>query len=128
MRRRLHGEEGDAVTETVILVPVLLLLIMTVVQFGLWYHAKQVATAAVTRAVDVARLPGATPDAGEREAADVLAGAGTLSDPVVHVERSAEAATAEVHGQAPRLVPGFTWQVGARATAPVERFVPPGTP
>ena len=31
---------------------------------------------------------------------------------------------AEVHGDAPQLVPGIEWSVTARSEAPVERFIP----
>ena len=40
--------------------PVLLLIIMSVVQFGLWYHAAAVAKAAVAEGVRAARAEGAT--------------------------------------------------------------------
>ena len=42
----------------------------------------------------------------------------------VTVTRQPGTVTAEVHGDAPRLVPGFAWTVTARSAAPVERFIP----
>ena len=40
------------------------------------------------------------------------------------LDRSPTTVTAEVRGEAPQLVPGFTWSVAARSEAPVERFIP----
>ncbi|MGE4086327.1 MAG: TadE/TadG family type IV pilus assembly protein, partial [Vicinamibacterales bacterium] len=40
------SERGDATVEAVLAVPVLLLLIMTVIQFGLYFHAQHTVTAA----------------------------------------------------------------------------------
>lgn len=111
-------------TQVTILMPVLLFWIMLIVQYGLWYHAKQVANAAAAAAVDAAQTPAGTADVGERAANDFLAASGNLSEIDVSVERDLDRVVAEVHGDAPRLVPGFSWSVTARVEAPVERFVP----
>ena len=85
MNRRLRGENGDAVTETVILVPVLLLLIMTVVPFGLWYHAEHVAQAAAQEGVRAARSEGSTADDGKARTEQFLSATGSsvIDDTVV---------------------------------------------
>ena len=44
-RRRLTGERGEAVTQLVLLTPVLLVLVMTVVQVSLLWHAAHLADA-----------------------------------------------------------------------------------
>src|SRR5438874_7444662 len=49
--RRLEGDHGSVTTETVLLTPVLLFLVMIVIQFGLWYHAEHVAKAAAQEGV-----------------------------------------------------------------------------
>lgn len=123
-RRRWRGEAGMTTTQVTILMPVLLFWIMLIVQYGLWYHAKQVANAAAAEAVDAAQTPAGTAVLGERAAQDFLASSGNLSTPIVSVERDLDRVVAEVRGDAPRLVPGFSWSVTARAEAPVERFVP----
>ena len=118
-----QGEDGMTATQVTILMPVLLFWIMLIVQYGLWYHAKEVASAAAAEAVDVAQTPTGTAMAGEDAAGTFLAGAGNLSSVTVTVDRDLERVVAEVRGAAPRLVPGFSWSVTARSEAPVERFV-----
>lgn len=111
-------------TQVTIIMPVLLFWIMLIVQYGLWYHAKQVASAAAAEAVDAAQTPAGTAGLGERAAQDFLATSGNLSSVAVSVDRDLDRVVAEISGDAPRLVPGFSWSVIARAEAPVERFVP----
>lgn len=127
MRSR-RRDDGLSSVELAILMPVLLFWVLLIVQFGLWWHAKQVAVAAATAAVDVARLPDGSAPAGQAEAADVLASAGHLGAPSIDVSRTSTVVAATVAGNAPRLVPGFAWRVAARATAPVERFAAAGAP
>jgi hypothetical protein len=125
---RGRRDEGLSTVELAILMPVLLFWMLLIVQFGLWWHAKQVAVAAATAAVDVTRVPGGTEPDGEAEARAVLASAGHLGAPAVEVARGATAVEATVAGDAPRLVPGFSWRVGARVSSPVEQFLPAGAP
>lgn len=124
MRRRLHGEEGDAVTETVILVPVLLLLIMTVVQFGLWYHAEHVVQAAAQEGVRAARAEGSTSDDGKARAEQFLAatGASIIDQPDIIVTRDAQQASVRVKGTAVSVIPGVHLDVHAEAVSPTEEF------
>jgi Flp pilus assembly protein TadG len=121
-------DDGLSTVELAILMPVLLFWMLLIVQFGLWWHAKQVAVAAATAAIDVARLPDGTAPGGEAEAKAVLASAGNLNAPTIYVTRTATAVAATVAGDAPHLVPGFAWRVGARASAPVERFAAAAAP
>lgn len=122
--RREWGEDGLTATQLVIVMPVLLFFIMLVVQYGLWFHANQVASAAAAEAVDAAQVPdGLGPD-GERAARSFLAQSGNLRDVAVEVDRSADQVVARVRGRAPQVVPGIAWSVAAQAQAPVERFVP----
>lgn len=110
-------------TQVTILMPVLLFWIMLIVQYGLWYHAKQVANAAAAAAVDAAQTPSGTIALGEEAAQDFLSGSGNLDATEVSVERDLDRVVAEVRGDAPRLVPGFSWSVTARVEAPIERFI-----
>jgi Flp pilus assembly protein TadG len=121
-------ERGVSTVELTVLMPILLFWLMLIVQFGLWYHAKQVVTAAANQAVDTSRLPDGTERAGRADADAVLAATGAVQHPNVHVRRTATTVTAEVRADAPQLVPGIGWRVTARVVAPVERFVPEGRP
>lgn len=122
--RRLEGDEGLTATQLAVVMPALLFWIMLIVQYGLWFHAKQVASAAAAEAVDAAQTPEGTPEEGHAAAASFLAQSGNLDEIQITVDRGAELVTVEVTGNAPQLVPGFSWSVTATAQSPVERFVP----
>lgn len=123
MRRR-RGEEGLTATQLAVVMPAVIFLIMLIVQYGLWAHAKQVASAAAAEGVDAGQVPGAAPAAAEQAARSFLAGAGNLDDIAVTVVTGDDSVTVRVDGQAPRLVPGISWNVAAVAEAPLEQFVP----
>ncbi|MBW3642401.1 MAG: pilus assembly protein [Actinobacteria bacterium] len=119
-----RGESGLTSTGLAVVMPVLMLWIMLIVQYGLWFHAKQVSAAAAAEALDAAQVPAATPADGERAARSFLAQTGNLDDVSVEVDRSVDVVTVRVSGRAPQLVPGAAWGVTSVAEAPVERFVP----
>jgi len=110
--------------QVAILFPVVLFWIMLIVQYGLWWHAKQVANAAAAEAVDAAQVSSGSARDGEDAAVSYLAQSGNLDNVTVTVSREPTVVTVEVRGAAPQLVPGFEWSVTARSTAPVERFIP----
>ena len=110
--------------QVAILFPVVLFWIMLIVQYGLWWHAKQVANAAAAEAVDAAQVSSGSARDGEDAAVSYLAQSGNLDNITVTVDRQPTVVVAEVHGDAPQLVPGFSWSVTARSQAPVERFIP----
>lgn len=110
-------------SQVAILMPALLFWIMLIVQYGLWYHAKQVADAAAAEAVDAAQTPTGTAALGEEAARGFLSSSGNLGALAISVERDGEVVVAVVRGDAPQLVPGFSWSVTGRAEAPVERFI-----
>lgn len=124
VNRRLHGDTGMTTSQVAILFPAVLLWLMLIVQYGLWWHAKQVANAAAAEAVDVVQIPTTSTASGEAAAREFLAQSGNLTEIAVVVERTPTVVTVEVTGRAPRLVPGFTWSVTARSQGPVERFIP----
>jgi len=124
VRPGLRSEDGDAVTEMVIVVPVLLLLIMTVVQFGLWYHAGHVVQAAAQEGVRTARSLDGTAEAGRERAQRFLAAtaASLIHDPVVQASRDQEQASVEVSGTAVAVIPGLHLGVSARSVSVTESF------
>ena len=124
MGRRVRDERGMTTIQVAILFPVVLFWIMLIVQYGLWWHAKQVANAATAEAVDAAQVSTGSARDGEDAAASYLAQSGNLDNITVTVSREPTVVTVEVRGEAPQLVPGFAWSVTARSTAPVERFIP----
>ncbi len=124
LRRQQRGERGDAAVEVVLAVPVLLLLIMLVIQAGLWFHGSQLAEAAAQEGVQAGRVENGSAADAERRARDFL---GRLSPSVastaqVHAVRTAEVTRVEVTGQVQQVVPGLVLTVSGAAEAPTERF------
>jgi Flp pilus assembly protein TadG len=120
-------ERGEAVTETVIVVPALILLIMVVIQFGLWYHAQHVVQAAAQEGARAARAEGATADEGLDRATAFVAqvGGDSVEGPEVTSDRSPDGVTVRVTGTAPAVVPGLRLGVRAAAVSPLEEFTAP---
>jgi Flp pilus assembly protein TadG len=71
-RRRRRGDEGSATTEFVIAAPAFLLVIMLIVQAGLYFHALSVASAAAQEGARAATEAGNTVPDGEREAGEFV--------------------------------------------------------
>ncbi|MBI2169362.1 MAG: pilus assembly protein [Actinobacteria bacterium] len=124
MSRRCRGDSGQATTEVVLLMPVLLFLVMLVIQFGLWYHAQHVVQAAAQEGVRAARVEGGTAGAGQQRAEAFLDSAGStlVRDAGVTATRDGETATVRVTGRVAGVVPGFSLPLDASAESPVERF------
>lgn len=122
-----RDERGEAVTETVVVVPALLLLIMIVIQFGLWYHAQHVVQAAAQEGVRAARAQGASAGEGHERARAFLAQVGgrSVTGAEIVSERSGAGAMVRVNGEAPAVVPGLRLAVSAAAASPVEEFTAP---
>lgn len=124
MARWRRDENGDATVEAVLAVPVLLLLIMTVIQFGLWYHAEHTAEAAAQEGVRAARVEGgAATDGRDRAERFMHDAAPTLvNDVSIETARDTEVARVEVRGSVRAIIPGLHLSVHAEAESPVERF------
>jgi len=90
-RRRLAGDRGAGSAEIVVATPLLMLLILLVIQFGIWAHATHVAQATAEEALAAARVQGGTAAAGQARARQVLGqigGAILLSPHVTAAARS----------------------------------------
>jgi Flp pilus assembly protein TadG len=123
-RRGRRDDRGLVTVELTIVAPLVLWWLMLIVQYGLWWHAKQVADAAAAEAVDVAQTLDGTAADGEDAALDFLAQSGNLDNVSVSVDRGTDVVAVEVQGDAPQLVPGWDWSVTARSQAPIERPIP----
>ncbi len=123
IRRARRSDAGMTTSQVAVLFPALLFGIMLIVQYGLWFHAKQVVETAAAEAVDAAQTPTGTEADGTAAAESLLATSGNLTGVRVSVDRTSTVVTVQITGDAPQLVPGFRFSVEARAEAPVERFV-----
>lgn len=119
---------GSGSLEAVLVTPALFLMVLLIIQMGLWGHAHHIAQAAAQSAVATARVEdgsGGDGAAAATESLSVNAG-GTLTVEDVEVDRGAETVTVTVTGEAASLIPGLSWPVSVSATGPVERFIPTG--
>ena len=123
-RRLRRGESGVTSLAVVLVVPAVLLLTSAVAQMVVYYHASNLATAAAQEATRTAQLMNGTAGAGEVAGRDFLSQAGPnlVLAPQVNVVRGADTVTAVVTGQAPRVMPGLSLSIRARAAGPVEAF------
>ena len=121
---RHQRERGSATTELVIVTPVLLLLIMMIIQFGIWYHASHVAQAAAQEGVRTARVEAGTASAGKLRAERFVSSAAPtlLVDVNVAATRSANAARVDVNATVRSIVPGLSLPVHAHAESTLESF------
>lgn len=123
-------EEGSVSAELAVATPLLLLLILAVLQAGLWSHAVHIAqTAAVQGLADLRADTGTDTSAcaHTRVLLDQL-GRGPLTVTDLTCTRTAATAIVEVHGSAAAVVPLVMLPVRVRASGPVERFIPDGSP
>src|SRR5947209_9012750 len=113
--RARRGDAGSATLQTVLVMPLLLLLITAIVQFAVWYHAAHVAIAAAQDGARAARVEGGTTQAGQTRAQQLLdqIGTGVLTDATITVTRDADTARVEIKGWAPELIPGLRLPVDA---------------
>ncbi len=124
---RTRDDAGFSALEMAIIFPLTLFIIFGIIQFGIWYHANDVARAAAQEAVRSASAYHATQSDGTRAANLVLSqnAKGLIIHTRVTCSRSTAVATATVTGHALQVVPFIPLPVKATATAPVEAFLPP---
>jgi Flp pilus assembly protein TadG len=106
--------------------PALLLLVLAILQFGIWAHAQHVALAAARDGAETARAyDGTEQQARDRAAASLdRLGPTILRDPHVEVSRTSDEVTVTVIGKATSILGVFTFSVHEQVRGPVERFVP----
>jgi Flp pilus assembly protein TadG len=68
----MKPERGSVAVELAIVAPALMLLVLGVLQFGLWYHAQNVVETAALEGARVAAAEDGSPGAGESRALEVV--------------------------------------------------------
>lgn len=124
-RRLGEGEGGAATAELVLVTPVLLFMVLLIVQFGLWFHASHVASAAAQEGARAARVEGSSAPAGKARAEAFLDAVGqalVLERTVTATRDPGGVARVEVSGRAIQVVPGFRLPISAESEGPVEEF------
>ena len=125
----MNDERGNTSLELAIVAPALMLLVLGVLQFGLWYHAQNVVQAAALEGARVSAAEDGTAGAGRSRALEVVhEGLGNAADDqgaTAFVGRDAARVqvTAELAGLLP--IPGLSsFSLSSEATVFRERFRP----
>ena len=125
----MNDERGNTSLELAIVAPALMLLVLGVLQFGLWYHAQNVVQTAAQEGARVAAAEEGTAEAGRTRALEVLlVGLGRAAeneDAIASVDQDAAHVTvfAEMPGLLP--IPGLSsLTLSSESTVFRERFRP----
>lgn len=126
-RRQLRGDRGFGSVEFAVLAVVVLALIFTAIQVGLYYHARKVAQSAARQGAEAGRQFGASEGDGVAQAQTFLArfGGSVQGASVSSAGSTAEEIRITVRGSVATLVPGLTLDVVQHADAPIERWTNP---
>jgi Flp pilus assembly protein TadG len=126
VRRILRDDRGAASADLVLFTPLLLLALLTIVQFVLWSHATHIAQAAASQGLAVTRAQNGTTAEGTASARHLLEqlAHGPLTDASVSAERTTESAAVRISGTAKAVVPFLRLPIHAEAAGPVERLTP----
>ncbi|WP_326615172.1 pilus assembly protein (plasmid) [Streptomyces scopuliridis] len=110
--------------EFAVLAVVVLALIFTVIQVGLYYHARKVAQSAARQGVEAGRQFGASAGDGVAQAQMFLNrfGGSVQGASVSSAGSGTEEIRITVRGSVATLVPGLTLDVVQHADAPTERW------
>jgi Flp pilus assembly protein TadG len=124
-----HGpcdDRGSATIEMAIAFPVVIALLMMVVQAGVYFHTRAVATTAAHKGLDALRVEeGSTPAAVAATEDFLDRNAAALDSRVVGVDRTGEMAEVTVSGDVVSLIFGVDlFPVTVTATAPIEQVTP----
>ncbi len=101
------SDRGDAIVELAIVTPALMLLIVGLLQLGLWHHAKSVVQTAAMEGAREAAADGASAEDGRNRSIEVLSvGLGSAArSPAVRVEKGSELTLVEIDAEMPGLLP-----------------------
>jgi Flp pilus assembly protein TadG len=124
---RPRGDSGFGSVEFAVLAVVVLVLIFTVIQVGLYYHARKVAQSAARQGVEAGRQFGASEGDGVAQAQNFLNrfGGSVQGASVSSAGSTAEEIRITVRGSVATLVPGLELDVTQHADAPIERWTNP---
>jgi Flp pilus assembly protein TadG len=123
-----RGDRGSVTLEVSILAPVLLVVVFTIIQVGLWSYARSLALGAAQEGVAAGRAYGASAEVGRSRALsflDATAGDSLVGSAVISTATSATLRV-EVTGRALSVLPGVPGlPVRQHAEGPIERFTEP---
>ena len=108
--------------------PLLVLLVVGTVQFGVWLHAVHTAQAIAAQALQTTRVSQGSAASGRKQAEALLSAAGrrVILDPSVDVVRNVERARVTIRGKAQQVLPFISVPVRVSVSGPVERLTTAG--
>lgn len=123
-----RSDRGSVTVEVAVLAPVLVLVIFTIVQVGLWSYARSLALGAAQEGLATGRAHGSSVAAGRAKAEQFLAR--SAGDSLLGSSVSVSATPTEVQvvvtGRALSALPGIPGlPVRQKAQGPIERFTEP---
>ncbi|NKQ51989.1 pilus assembly protein TadE [Amycolatopsis sp. K13G38] len=129
LRGPLGEDTGSESVGLAVLFPIVLLLILSAVQGGVWWYAHAVVAQAAQAGVDAGRPVRATTTTATEAARSFTtrAGSGVLTAVEVQAAVTVETVEVTVSGTAPRVlpIPGLDIRVEASAQASKERWTTP---
>lgn len=107
-----------------IVIPTLMLILVTLMQFALWAHAAQIVQLAASEGDRTARSLGGSPSAGVSQAQAVLrrSGSDLASYQASVTVTPGDEARITVTGAAVSLLPGISLPVSAVQVGPIQEF------
>lgn len=114
---------GEASAQTVVVVPVVLLVLWLAIQATVFLHGANVASAAASEGAAVAARYGSSTGAGERAIQRTLTALGSTASGSWVVQKSGSTVVAKVNLRLPRIIPFFPLTVTRSAYESVEAFM-----
>lgn len=119
----VKSDAGMGTLEFTILAPIVMLVLCTGLQLGMWYLAQEAAVTAARKAATAGAAYKATPADGTARARAWLSHVHVLQDAGVSTSgTTADRVRVTVTGSSLSLVPGWRPQVTKSAEVPVERW------
>ena len=118
----VQDDRGD-VAPTVILAGLSMLLVMFVIQMGMYFHGRSVMNAAAQDGARAAQIENATEADAISAANQILAGSNNLfNNEQITVSRSTDGVTVQITAEIASVFPGWSGALTATASGPTERF------
>ena len=118
-------DRGSSTVEFVIASAAMVLLLLMVVQVGVWYHTRAVAQTAARHGLDHVRTINGSPSEGIDVASEFLdQSGGGLENRNVDATRTAAVSSVTVSGRVVSILPGVSFTVSVTVDAPTERIEP----
>ena len=125
VEQRSRRDRGSSTVEFVIASTAMVLLLLMVVQVGVWYHTRAVAQTAARHGLDHVRTINGSPSEGIDVASEFLdQSGGGLENRNVDATRTAAVSSVTVSGRVVSILPGVSFTVSVTVDAPTERIEP----